>query len=177
MASDTPAPSDSPGPRTAMSSAPPGTAGSPAPSTYPDPIMPTSESELAVIEALRHLGLGTLPDRMGIELIEVGAQRTVARMPVAGNTQPYGLMHGGASAVLAESIGSIASALHAGPDRIALGLELSCTHHKAMREGFVIGTATPLVRGRTVASYAISITDEAGAPVCTARLTCLLRDR
>ena len=148
-----------------------------APATYPNPIMPTSESELAVIEALRHLGLGALPDRMGIELIEVGAERTVARMPVTGNTQPYGLMHGGASAVLAESIGSIASALHAGPDRIALGLELNCTHHQAVREGFVIGTATPLVRGRTVASYAISITDEAGAPVCTARLTCLLRDR
>jgi uncharacterized protein (TIGR00369 family) len=139
--------------------------------------MPTDPAELAVIDALRHLGLGALPDHMGIELLEVGAQRTVARMPVAGNTQPYGLLHGGASAVLAESIGSIASALHAGPDRIALGLELNCTHHKAVREGHVIGTATPLVRGRTVASYAISITDEAGALVCTARLTCLLRDR
>jgi uncharacterized protein (TIGR00369 family) len=150
----------------------------PTPETpYAAPILPTDASELAVVEALRHLGLGALPDHMGIELLEVGAERTVARMPVAGNTQPYGLLHGGASAVLAESIGSIASALHAGPDRIALGLELNCTHHKAMREGFVIGTATPLVRGRTVASYAISITDEAGAAVCTARLTCLLRDR
>lgn len=146
-------------------------------SAYPTPILPTDPGELAVVDALRHLGLGALPDRMGIEILEVGAERTVARMPVAGNTQPYGLMHGGASAVLAESIGSIASAMHAGPDRIALGLELSCTHHKAMREGYVIGTATPLVRGRTVASYAISITDEDGAPVCTARLTCLLRDR
>ena len=101
--------------------------------------MPTDPSELAVVEALRHLGLGALPDHMGIELLEVGADRTVARMPVAGNTQPYGLLHGGASAVLAESVGSIASALHAGPDRIALGLELNCTHHKAMREGYVIG--------------------------------------
>ena len=160
------------------------TSGPPAPtapattaSPYTAPIMPTDPAQLAVIDALRHLGLGALPDRMGIELLEIGADRTVARMPVAGNTQPYGLMHGGASAVLAESIGSIASALHAGPTRIALGLELSCTHHKAMREGYVIGTATPLVRGRTVASYAISITDEDGAPVCTARLTCLLRDR
>ncbi len=120
--------------------------------------------------------MGALAERMGIELLEVGAERTVARMPVAGNTQPYGLLHGGASAVLAESIGSIASALHAGPNRIALGLELNATHHKAMRQGFVIGTATALVRGRSVASYAISITDEAGALVCTARLTCLLRD-
>ncbi len=109
-------------------------------------------------------------------MLEIGAERTVARMPVAGNTQPYGLLHGGASAVLAESIGSIASALHAGPNRIALGLELNCTHHRAMREGFVTGTATALVRGRSVASYAITVTDDAGALVCTARLTCLLRD-
>jgi uncharacterized protein (TIGR00369 family) len=143
----------------------------------PDVIMPPSAQEQAVIEALTHHGLGALAERMGIEVLEIGAERTVARMPVAGNTQPYGLLHGGASAVLAESIGSIASALHAGPDRIALGLELNCTHHKAVREGYVIGTATPLVRGRTVASYAISITDEGGSPVCTARLTCVLRDR
>ena len=98
---------------------------------------------------MAHLGLGALADRMGIEILEIGPDRTVARMPVEGNTQPYGLLHGGASAVLAESIGSIASALHAGPERIALGLELNCTHHRAMREGFVVGTATPIVRGRT----------------------------
>jgi 1,4-dihydroxy-2-naphthoyl-CoA hydrolase len=146
-------------------------------SPYSAPVLPTDPSELAVVEALRHIGLGALPDHMGVELLEVGAERTVARMPVVGNTQPYGLLHGGASAVLAESVGSIASALHAGPNRIALGLELNCTHHKAMREGYVIATATPLVRGRTVACYAISITDEDGAPVCTARLTCVLRDR
>lgn len=140
--------------------------------------VPEDDDQRAVVEALQHLGLGVLAERMGIEVLEVGPDRTVARMPVEGNTQPYGLLHGGASAVLAESIGSIASALHAGPDRIALGLELNCTHHKAMREGYVVGTATPLVRGRTVASYAIAVTDEAtGAPVCSARLTCLLRDR
>lgn len=144
----------------------------------PSVTMPEDDRRRAVVEALSHMGLGALADRMGIELLEVGPERTVARMPVQGNTQPYGLMHGGASAVLAESIGSIASAIHAGPDRIALGLELNCTHHKALREGHVVGTATPLARGRTVACYAIAITDEAtGAPVCTARLTCLLRDR
>ena len=142
------------------------------------PTLPQDDTQRAMVEAMAHLGLGTLAERMGIEILEIGAERTVARMPVEGNTQPYGPLHGGASAVLAESIGSIASALHAGPDRIALGLELNCTHHKAMREGFVVGTATPIVRGRTVASYAIAVTDEAtGAPVCTARLTCVLRDR
>jgi 1,4-dihydroxy-2-naphthoyl-CoA hydrolase len=152
---------------------------SPAPrrTAHADAILPTTDSELAVIESLKDVGFGALPDSMGIEILEFGAERTVARMPVAGNTQPYGLLHGGASAVLAESIGSLAAALHAGPDRIALGLELNCTHHRAVREGHVVGTATPLVRGRSVASYAISIADEDGRPVCTARLTCLLRDR
>ena len=162
-----------------------GTPESPVPAAAPpgpaDPhasvVLPTDEAQLAIIESMRSAGMGALADGMGIELLEVGADRTVARMPVEGNTQPYGLLHGGASAVLAESVGSIASALHAAPDRIALGLELNCTHHKAMRDGYVIGTATPLVRGRSVASYSISITDEDGAPVCTARLTCLLRER
>lgn len=141
------------------------------------PSLPEDPAHQAVVEALRHLGLGTLAERMGIEVLEIGPERTVGRMPVDGNTQPYGLLHGGASAVLAESLGSIASALHAGADRIALGLELNCTHHKAMRTGYVVGTATPLARGRSVASYAISITDEDGTLVCTSRLTCLLRDR
>jgi 1,4-dihydroxy-2-naphthoyl-CoA hydrolase len=138
--------------------------------------LPSSAADDPAVAALMHLGRGALTDRMGIELLEVGAQRTVARMPVEGNTQPYGLLHGGASAVLAETIGSIASALHAGPDRISLGLELNCTHHRAMREGFVIGTATPLVLGRSVTSYDIRIVDEQQRPVCTARLTCMLRD-
>lgn len=139
--------------------------------------LPADPGERATLEAMRTLGLGALAERMGVELLEVGAQRTVARMPVAGNTQPYGLLHGGASAVLAETIGSIASALHAGPTRIALGLELSCTHHRAVREGHVTATATPLVLGRTVASYDIRVVDDEQRPVCTARLTCLLRDR
>lgn len=128
------------------------------------------------VATMNAISRGTLAERMGIELIEVGAQRTVARMPVEGNTQPYGLLHGGASAVLAETIGSVASAIHAGPGRVALGLELNCTHHRAQREGVVTGVATPAALTRNVASYDIRITDEAGKPVCTARLTCLLRD-
>ncbi|MCU0301775.1 MAG: hotdog fold thioesterase [Candidatus Nanopelagicales bacterium] len=142
----------------------------------PRPLLPDDPQQRAVAEALAHFGMGDLAERMGIELLEVGAQRTVARMPVAGNTQPYGLLHGGASAVLAESIGSIASALHAGPERIALGLELSCTHHRAVREGWITATATPLTLGRSVACYDIRLVDEADRPVCTARLTCMLRD-
>jgi uncharacterized protein (TIGR00369 family) len=140
------------------------------------PLLPEDPAELAVAEALAHLGLGDLAEQMGIEVLEIGSKRTVARMPVEGNTQPYGLLHGGASVVLAESIGSIASALHAGPARIALGLEVSATHHRAVRQGWITATATPLTLGRSVASYDIRIVDDADRPVCTARLTCLLRD-
>lgn len=120
---------------------------------------------------------GTLVERMGMELLELGAARTVARMPVAGNTQPYGLLHGGASAALAETVGSVAAALHAGADRIAVGVELNATHHRAVREGWVTGVALPLALGRSIASYEITISDDEGNRVCTARLTCMLRDR
>ncbi|NLG21637.1 MAG: hotdog fold thioesterase [Actinomycetales bacterium] len=121
--------------------------------------------------------VGTLLERMEIEILEGGAERTVGRMPVAGNTQPYGLLHGGASAVLAETLGSIASAAHAGADRIAVGVDLNITHHRAVREGHVTGVATPLSLGRSVAAYEIVITDDAGHRTATARLTCQLRDR
>lgn len=120
---------------------------------------------------------GTLSERMGMEFLEAAPERTVARMPVAGNTQPYGLLHGGASAALAETVGSVAAALHAGPGRIAVGVDLSATHHRAVRRGWVTGTATPLSLGRSVASYEIVVRDEEGNRVCTARLTCMLRDR
>ncbi|GAB94401.1 uncharacterized protein (TIGR00369 family) [Kineosphaera limosa] len=120
---------------------------------------------------------GTLLERMGIVLEEMSPGRVTAHMPVAGNTQPYGLLHGGASAVLAETVGSVASALHAGKDRIAVGIELNCTHHRAAREGLVHAVATPVHLGGTLATYAITITDDSGALVCTCRLTCLLRER
>lgn len=119
---------------------------------------------------------GTLVERMGIEFIEVTPERIVATMPVAGNTQPYGLLHGGASVVLAETLGSIGAALHAGSDRIAVGLDINATHHRAARSGVVTGTAVPLSLGRTMASFEVVVTDEDGKRVCTSRITCLLRD-
>lgn len=119
----------------------------------------------------------TLLDRMEIEITEAGAERTVGRMPVAGNTQPYGLLHGGASAVLAETLGSVGSAHHAGQGRIAVGVDLNITHHRAVREGYVTGVATPLSLGRSVAAYEIVITDDSGQRCASARLTCQLRDR
>jgi 1,4-dihydroxy-2-naphthoyl-CoA hydrolase len=120
---------------------------------------------------------GGLPAAMGIEIIEASAQRVVARMPVEGNTQPYGVLHGGASCVLAETIGSVGSALHAGPDRITMGIEINASHHRSASEGHVTGVATQLHGGRTLTSYEIIITDDRDRRVCTARLTCALRDR
>jgi 1,4-dihydroxy-2-naphthoyl-CoA hydrolase len=113
---------------------------------------------------------------MGIQITGLSPDRVVATMPVAGNRQPYGLLHGGANAVLAEFLGSVAAALNAGADRFAVGLELSCTHHRAVADGTVTGVATPLHRGNTTATYEIAISDEQGRRTCSARLTCVLRD-
>ncbi|CAN7423378.1 PaaI family thioesterase [Knoellia sp. LjRoot47] len=114
--------------------------------------------------------------RMGIEILEATAERVVGTMPVEGNTQPYGLLHGGASVVLAETLGSVGSALHAGPQRIAVGTDINATHHRAARSGLVTGVATPISLGNTLCSWEIVITDEDGRKVCTSRITCLLRD-
>jgi 1,4-dihydroxy-2-naphthoyl-CoA hydrolase len=122
------------------------------------------------------MGAGTLIERMGIVFTEVAADRVVATMPVEGNTQPYGLLHGGASVVLAETLGSMGSALHAGPDRVAVGLDINATHHRAARTGTVTGTARALHLGRSTASWQVEIVDEQGRVVCTSRISCMLRD-
>ncbi|HWS58153.1 MAG TPA: hotdog fold thioesterase [Actinotalea sp.] len=114
---------------------------------------------------------------MGIEILEVTADGALGTMPVAGNTQPHGLLHGGASVVLAETLGSFAATAHAGPDRLAVGIEVSATHHRGAQEGVVTGRATALHLGRTTASYEIAVEDSRSRRVCTARLTCLLIDR
>nr|WP_141586599.1 hotdog fold thioesterase [Actinomadura sp. WMMA1423] len=119
---------------------------------------------------------GDLAKTMGLEYLEASPERVVGRMPVKGNTQPYGLLHGGASCVLAESIGSAGAALHAGPGRIAVGIEINATHHRSATEGWVTGVATQVHGGRTLATYDIVITDDQDRRVCTARLTCMLRD-
>ncbi|MYS20657.1 uncharacterized domain 1-containing protein [Streptomyces sp. DvalAA-14] len=118
---------------------------------------------------------GHLGDRMGIRILEAAPDKVVGTMPVEGNTQPYGLLHGGASAVLAETLGSVGAMLHGGPTKIAVGVDINATHHRGVRSGTVTGTATPVHRGRSSATYEIVITDETGKRVCTARLTCMLR--
>src|SRR3954465_8339813 len=119
--------------------------------------------------------LGALASRMGITLTEISAARVVGTMPVDGNTQPYGLLHGGASCVLAETLGSVGAAMHAfGMGKIALGIDLNAPHHRGARSGVVTGTARPIHLGSTVASYEIVITDDRERRICTARLTCQL---
>ncbi|HEX7805174.1 MAG TPA: PaaI family thioesterase [Cellulomonas sp.] len=117
---------------------------------------------------------GTLIARMGIEVLEVSAERAVGTMPVEGNTQPHGLLHGGASAVLAETLGSLAATAHAGPGRIAVGIELNITHHRSARAGIVTAVATAAHRGGSLASYEIVVEDSEARRVATARLTCML---
>jgi 1,4-dihydroxy-2-naphthoyl-CoA hydrolase len=114
--------------------------------------------------------------RMGIEIVRASLAEVVGRMPVTGNRQMFGLLHGGASGVLGETLGSILAALHALPDRFPVGLELACTHHRAATEGWVTGTARPIHVGRSTSTSEIVMTDEQGRRTCTARLTCLHRD-
>lgn len=119
-------------------------------------------------------GMGALNAKMGIEITEITAERIVATMPVEGNTQPYGLLHGGASVVLAETLGSIGSAIAAAPDRIAVGVDISATHHRSATSGTVTGVATPAHLGRSMATWEVVISDERGKRVCTSRITCAL---
>ena len=137
----------------------------------------TPDEVLAAVREMEALNPRSLNARMGIEVIEASAERLVATMPVEGNTQPYGLLHGGASVVLAESLGSIGSALHAGPDKVVVGVDINATHHRAARAGLVTCVATPLSVGRTLSVWEIVISDEEGKRVCTSRITCLVRER
>ena len=126
------------------------------------------------LEIVRERGSGALDKKMGIEILEASPEKMVGRMPVEGNTQPIGLLHGGANVVLAESLGSIGTQLHAGPDRKIVGVDINATHHKSATSGYVTGVATPISLGRTLCVYEIVITNEAGQRTCTARITCLI---
>ena len=133
-----------------------------------------TDAHTQTLGAVNAMGRGTLVERMGIEVVQASPDRIVATMPVEGNTQPYGLLHGGASVVLAETLGSIGSALHAGLDRKVVGLDINATHHRSARTGRVTGTATALHLGSTLASYEVVVTDEDGRRVCSARITCMI---
>jgi 1,4-dihydroxy-2-naphthoyl-CoA hydrolase len=133
--------------------------------------VPIDATDLPQMSRVEQLG-----EKLGIELVSLSHDEVVGTMPVAGNRQPFGLMHGGASAVLAESLGSTLAALHALPERFPVGLELACTHHRSATSGLVTGVARPLHVGRSTSTCEIVISDEQGRRICTAKLTCLHRD-
>jgi len=126
------------------------------------------------LKIIQERGGGALGIKMGIEIIEASPQRLVATMPVEGNTQPIGLLHGGASVVLAETLGSVGAALHAGPGRMIVGVDINATHHKSATEGVVTAVATALSLGKTLCSYDVVITNDKGERTCTSRITCLI---
>ncbi|MFI5840878.1 PaaI family thioesterase [Catenuloplanes sp. NPDC051500] len=120
---------------------------------------------------------GALVRLMGITISEASTDRVIGTMRVEGNTQPSGLLHGGASCVLAETLGSLGAVAHGRSvgRPAAVGVDINATHHKGVRDGTVTGVATPIFRGASTATYEIIITDETGDRVCTARITCGLR--
>ena len=139
--------------------------------SYPDDLDPELYARL--VES----GGGMLTTRMGVEFLELSAEHSVARMPVEGNTQVIGLLHGGAHVVLGESLGSISSAIHAGPGRIAMGIEINATHSRSVTSGWVTGICDAISLGRTLATHEIVMRDEEGNRLSTVRMTNILRDR
>ena len=121
-------------------------------------------------------GLASALDiKMGMILDEVTPTRAVGRYPVEGNTQPFGLWHGGASCVVAETLASLAAAAEVGPHGSAVGVDINATHLAAGRSGWITGVATALRIGNTLATYDVSLTDDQGQQVCAARITVALR--
>jgi uncharacterized protein (TIGR00369 family) len=139
--------------------------------------MPHEDTIDAVIHRLSVDFRGTVQERMGIEYLDVRREQVRARMPVDGNTNSFRLLHGGASCLFAETLASVGAALQAGPDRMAMGLELNATHHRSVGQGHVHGLATAVHLGRTMATYDVAITDDQERRICTARVTCILLDR
>lgn len=139
--------------------------------TLPDDIDPV------LLEIIERTNGGELSVKMGVEFLELSATCSVARMPVEGNTQVLGLLHGGAHVVLAESLGSISSAIHAGAGRYAVGIEINATHSRSITSGWVTGTCTAISLGRNLATHEIVMTDDEGRRLSTVRMTNFLRDR
>jgi len=135
---------------------------------------PDMDPEL--VERLIKTQGGQLANKMGIEFLELSAERSVATMPVEGNRQVIGLLHGGAHVVLAESLGSMSSAIHAGPGRIAVGIEINASHSRSITDGVVTATCEALVLGRTLATHQITMRDEKGKLLSTVRMTNFIKD-
>lgn len=120
--------------------------------------------------------LGTLMHTLGLEFVESGPDRVVARIPVKGNTQPYGLLHGGATAALCETVASFGTALATGNEKLVMGIELNVNHIRAVRDGHVTATGVPLHIGKTTAVWDMKVHDDEGRLVAVSRLTVAIRD-
>jgi uncharacterized protein (TIGR00369 family) len=131
----------------------------------------------AAAELLQLRGLGPLADKMGIQLLELSAERAVATMPVDGNTQPLGVLHGGAHVVLGESLGSFAANVWAHPDKVAVGIEVNASHSRGVSSGVVTAVCTALSLGKTLATHEIVISDDEGRRLSTVRITNFLREK
>ena len=118
--------------------------------------------------------ISPLDDKLGIRITDYDPERVVATMPVAGNEQPYGLLHGGATCALVETVGSWAAALHAGPEQKVVGIELNASYMRSATSGVVTAVCTPVRRGRTLATFLIEVGDDQGRPTASARLTCMI---
>jgi uncharacterized protein (TIGR00369 family) len=134
------------------------------------------EERQRFLEGLGVASQGTLIERLEIEWVEIGDSRVVARMPVEGNRQPFGILHGGATAGLCETVASLGAALAAAPDRVAVGVELNVNHLRPVREGWVTAIATALHAGNTISVWDVKVSDEEGRVVAASRLTLAFRD-
>ena len=123
----------------------------------------------------REISRGTLIERLGIAFVAAEPERIVARMPVANNVQPDGLLHGGATAALCETIASFGTALVVGPEHRVVGIELNINHLRGVREGHVTGTGVPLHVGRSTAVWSMEVRDDEGRLVAASRLTLAIR--
>jgi uncharacterized protein (TIGR00369 family) len=131
----------------------------------------------AAAELMQSRGLGPLAEKMGIELLELSAERAVATMPVEGNTQPLGVLHGGAHVVLGESLGSFAANVWAHPDKVAVGIEVNASHSRSATIGNVTAVCTAINLGKSLAVHEIVISDEAGRRLSTVRITNYLKEK
>jgi uncharacterized protein (TIGR00369 family) len=136
-----------------------------------------TENTVDALGWVRDRGAGELAAKMGIEFVEFTLERAVATMPVEGNRQPANLLHGGAYVVLGESLGSMSANLHAGPDRLAVGIEINASHTRSARTGLVTAVCTPIHLGRTLTTHEIAIDDDQGRRCSTIRITNMIIDK
>ena len=135
-----------------------------------------TDTRMTGLEWAMQRGMGALAEKMGIEFTEFTVERSVATMPVEGNTQPVGLLHGGAYVVLGESLGSMSANLAAGPGKLAVGVDINATHTRSATSGIVTGVCTPIHLGRSMMVHEIVVTDDQGRRCSTVRITNMIKD-